>query len=108
MNLVSLGSVYILPLYLLPADDLGDLDDTPVVPDGVIAPLNKLLGMGTFAAIAVAAIALLVVFGQLILSAMGRGGDGAERLVRNVLKVFGGALAATSVLGILTTVTGGF
>ncbi|CED91402.1 Hypothetical protein AAM4_1570 [Actinomyces succiniciruminis] len=92
----------------LPMDELSELDDTPVVPDGVIAPINTVFGIGTFTAIVVAGISLLAVFGTLILSAMGRGGNGAEQLVKNLIKVFGGAIGATSVLGILTLVTGGF
>lgn len=91
-----------------PMDDLSQLDNSPVVPAGVIGPINTLLGIGTAMGLIVAAVALLVVFVTLILSAMGRGGDGAEQLVRRVMKVFGGTVGVTSVVGILTLVTGGF
>lgn len=95
-----------LPLFprlpaVLPADSLSDLSDDPVMPDGVAAPLSTLLGMGVAAGLVVAVVALMVVFAQLTLSAMGRGGDGAERLVRNVMKVFIGGVGVTSVLQIL-------
>ena len=108
MSLLNCARVIIRADDSTPAPGLGGLDNTPVVPQGVITPLNNILGIMTFGVLAIAVIALLAVFGMLIMSAMGRGGTGLENLVRGTLKVFIGALGATSVLSIFTLVTGGF
>ncbi|SPT53466.1 Uncharacterised protein [Actinomyces bovis] len=91
-----------------PTPDIKDLSNKPVIPPGIITPLNQLLGMATFGVLILAILAFIVTAGLLILSALGRGGDGLENLIRRVLKVFIGCFLATSALAIMTAITGGF
>lgn len=91
-----------------PTPSITDLKNKPVIPQGIIEPLNQLLGMATFGVLALSALAFIVTAGLLILSALGRGGDGLENLIRRVLKIFIGCFGATSALAILTLFTGGF
>lgn len=97
-----------VPALTFATDSLSDLDNSPVAPDGVVAKINNLLGMATFGVLAFTVLALIISGGLLVLSATGRGGEGLEKLVRTVSKIFIGAFLASSALSICTLLTGGF
>lgn len=80
---------------------LRTIDVSPTAPPGVADKVSQLLGYLAWAGGAICVAALIVGGITVMLAAMGRGGDGAERVVRVAGLVFIGALlvAGASALG---------
>lgn len=86
---------------MIPTNLLGMIDVSPTAPPGVADKVATLLGYLAWAGGAVCVAAIIIGGIVIMLAATGRGGDGAERVVRVIGIVFIGALlvAGASALG---------